>query len=109
MDIIEILEQYGFATVAAVAMGYFIYFIYNYVTQNIIEKLDKAQYTTIMLIDRIRMLDNDLIRLRSKLDTILAMRENEEKDGTGNNNKDSNMSLDRRRSSSNGEDGNTKK
>lgn len=108
MDIIEILEQYGFATVAAVAMGYFIYFIYNYVTQNIIEKLDKAQITTIMLIDRIRMLDNDLIRLRSKLDTILAMRENEEKDGTGNNNKDNNMSLGRRRSSSNRGDGNQK-
>ena len=108
MDIIEILEQYGFATVAAVAMGYFIYFIYNYVTQNIIEKLDKAQITTIMLIDRIRMLDNDLIRLRSKLDTILAMRENEEKDGTVNNNKDNNMSLDRRRNSSIREDGNTK-
>lgn len=108
MDIIEILEQYGFATVAAVAMGYFIYFIYNYVTQNIIEKLDKAQITTIMLIDRIRMLDNDLIRLRSKLDTILAMRENEEKDGISNNNKDNNMSLGRRRSSSNREDGNIK-
>lgn len=108
MDIIEILEQYGFATVAAVAMGYFIYFIYNYVTQNIIEKLDKAQFTTIMLIDRIRMLDNDLIRLRSKLDTILAMRENEEKDGISNNNKDNNMSLGRRRSSSNREDGNIK-
>ena len=108
MDIIEILEQYGFATVAAVAMGYFIYFIYNYVTQNIIEKLDEAQFTTIMLIDRIRMLDNDLIRLRSKLDTILAMRENEEKDGTVNNNKNNNMSLDRRRSSSNREDGNQK-
>ena len=108
MDIIEILEQYGFATVAAVAMGYFIYFIYNYVTQNIIEKLDKAQFTTIMLIDRIRMLDNDLIRLRSKLDTILAMRENEEKDGTVNNNKDNNMSLGRRRSSSNRGDGNQK-
>ena len=110
MDIIEILEQYGFATVAAVAMGYFIYFIYNYVTQNIIEKLDKAQFTTIMLIDRIRMLDNDLIRLRSKLDTILAMRENEEKQhGTDVNIKSDNLSLDRRRSSSNREDGDTKK
>ena len=106
--IIEMLNQYGFATVAAIAMGWFIYFIYTYVTQNIIEKLDKAQYTTILLIDRIRMLDNDLIRLRSKLDTILAMRENEEKDGTSDNNKDSNMSLDRRRPSSNREDGNTK-
>ena len=106
--IIEMLNQYGFATVAAIAMGWFIYFIYTYVTQNIIEKLDKAQYTTILLIDRIRMLDNDLIRLRSKLDTILAMRENEEKDGISDNIKDNNMSLGRRRSSSNGEDGNTK-
>tara|TARA_Y100000287_G_scaffold161747_1_gene141367 strand:+ start:192 stop:494 length:303 start_codon:yes stop_codon:yes gene_type:complete len=78
--IIEILNQYGFATVAAIAMGWFIYFIYNYVTGQIIEKLDKAQMTTIALIDRIRMLDNDLIRLRSKLDAVLEMRENEQKD-----------------------------
>jgi len=28
------------------------------------------------LIDRIRMLDNDLIRLRTKLNTILTIREN---------------------------------
>ena len=77
--IIEMLNQYGFATVAAIAMGWFIYFIYNYVTGQIIEKLDKAQITTIALIDRIRMLDNDLIRLRSKLNTVLEMRENEQK------------------------------
>ena len=78
--IIDLLNQYGFATVAAIAMGWFIYFIYNYVTGQIIEKLDKAQMTTIALIDRIRMLDNDLIRLRSKLNTVLEMRENEQKD-----------------------------
>ena len=78
--IVEMLNQYGFATVAAIAMGWFIYFIYNYVTGQIIEKLDKAQITTIALIDRIRMLDNDLIRLRSKLNTVLEMRENEQKD-----------------------------
>ena len=78
--IIEILNQYVFATVAAIAMGWFIYFIYNYVTGQIIEKLDKAQITTIALIDRIRMLDNDLIRLRSKLNTVLEMRENEQRD-----------------------------
>ena len=78
--IIEILNQYGFATLAAIAMGYFIYFIYTFVTTQIIEKLDKAQNTTIPLIDRIRMLDNDLIRLRSKLNTVLEMRENEEKE-----------------------------
>ena len=70
MDIVSLLEQYGFATLAAVAMGYFIYFIYNFVTAQIIEKLDKAQMTTIALIDRIRMLDNDLIRLKTKIDTV---------------------------------------
>ena len=83
--IIEMLNQYGFATVAAIAMGWFIYFIYNYVTGQIIEKLDKAQMTTIALIDRIRMLDNDLIRLRSKLNTVLEMRENEKRKSTKDN------------------------
>jgi len=66
-------------------MGWFIYFIYNYVTGQIIEKLDKAQMTTIALIDRIRMLDNDLIRLRSKLNTVLEMRENEKRKSTEDN------------------------
>jgi hypothetical protein len=82
MDIVEILNQYGFATLAAVAMGYFIYFIYNYVTTQIIEKLDNTMKVLIALIDRVRMLDNDIIRLRSKLNTILELRENEEKKKT---------------------------
>jgi len=79
MDVLQILEQYGFATLAAVAMGYFIYFIYNYVTTQIIEKLDNTMKVLIALIDRVRMLDNDIIRLRSKLNTVLEMRENEDK------------------------------
>jgi len=77
--IIEMLNQYGFATVAAIAMGYFIYFIYTFVTEKIIEKLDSQMGTLVALIDRIRMLDNDIIRLRSKLDTILEIREEEKK------------------------------
>ena len=77
--VIEILNQYGFATVDAVAMGYFIYFIYTFVTEKIIEKLDGQMVTLVALIDRIRMLDNDIIRLRSKLDTILEIREEEQK------------------------------
>ena len=82
MDIVEILNQYGFATLAAVAMGYFIFFIYTYVTEQIIEKLDNTMKVLIALIDRVRMLDNDIIRLRSKLNTVLEIRENEEKKKT---------------------------
>tara|TARA_Y100001935_G_scaffold243563_1_gene235100 strand:- start:504 stop:782 length:279 start_codon:yes stop_codon:yes gene_type:complete len=79
MTIIEILNQYGFATLAAIAMGYFIYFIYKFTTENIKAKLGQANTALIGLLDRIRMLDNDLIRLRSKLNTVLEMKENENK------------------------------
>ena len=77
MGIVEILNQYGFATLAAVGMGWFIYFIYIYITREIKTKLSEMNGVLIGLIDRIRMLDNDLIRLRSKLNTILTNRENE--------------------------------
>ena len=77
MTVIEILNQYGFATLAAIAMGYFIYFIYKFTTENIKAKLGQANTALIGLLDRIRMLDNDLIRLRSKLNTVLELKENE--------------------------------
>ena len=77
MTVIDILNQYGFATLAAIAMGYFIYFIYKFTTENIKAKLGQANTALIGLLDRIRMLDNDLIRLRSKLNTVLEMQENE--------------------------------
>ena len=79
MTVIEILNQYGFATLAAIAMGYFIYFIYKFTTENIKAKLGQANTALIGLLDRIRMLDNDLIRLRSKLNTVLEIKENENK------------------------------
>ena len=53
MDIVEILDKYGFATLAAVAMGYFIYFIYTFITTEIKVKLSQANTVLIGLIDRI--------------------------------------------------------
>jgi len=79
MTVVEILNQYGFATLAAVAMGYFIYFIYKFTTENIKQKLSEANVALIGLLDRIRMLDNDLIRLRSKLQTARQIKDNQKK------------------------------
>lgn len=78
-DLLQILNQYGFATVAAVAMGWFIYFIYTYITQEVTSKLKEASTALVSLIDKIRRLDNDLIRLKSKLNTILTIREIEDR------------------------------
>ena len=77
--IIEIINQYGFATIAAIGMGWFIYFIYKYVTTQIKKKLGEMHVVLIALIDRVRMLDNDIIRLRSKVNTVLELREKEKK------------------------------
>ena len=79
MDIVDILNRYGFATLAAIGLGWFVYFIYLYITTQIKVKLGKMNGVLIALIDRIRMLDNDLIRLRSKLNTVLTLRENSKK------------------------------
>ena len=73
------MNQYGFATLAAIAMGWFIYFIYRFTTENLKKKLGEANTALIGLLDRIRMLDNDLIRLRSKLNTVLEIQENEQR------------------------------
>jgi len=79
MSVIEILNQYGFATLAALAMGWFIWFIYTFITQEVTNKLNEANKALIMLLDKIRRLDNDLIRIKSKLNTVLTLREEEKK------------------------------
>jgi len=62
---------------AAIAMGWFIYFIYTYITQEVTKKLSDASGALIQLIDKIRRLDNDIIRLRSKVNTIITLQEQE--------------------------------
>ena len=75
--IIEILSIYGFATLAAVGVAWFIWFVYNFTTNNIKKNISETHKVLIALLDRIRMLDNDIIRLRSKLDAVIQMQENE--------------------------------
>ena len=79
MDLVAILQDYGFPMVAAVAMAYFIYFIYTFITTEIKVKLGEANTVLIALIDRIRMLDNDMIRLTQKLNMVLEFKEQYEK------------------------------
>ena len=82
IDIAGAIKDFGFPVIAAFGMGYFIFFIWKYVTQEILPALDKATMTTVRLIDRIRMLDNDMIRMDQKINIILELRdiEKEKKD-----------------------------
>ena len=79
MDIAELVNQYGVPTVVAVGMSYFIYFIWKFVTTEILPEIGKAKTTLIGLIDRIRMLDNDMIRLDQKINTIIELQEQQKR------------------------------
>ena len=78
MDLVTAIKDYGFPIVAAVGMLWMIYFIWKFITQEIKVKLGEASTTLIGLIDRIRMLDNDIIRLQQKMDTVIELRETDE-------------------------------
>lgn len=55
-------------------MGYIIYTIWIWATVEVKPVISEANTVLIALIDRIRMLDNDLIRLNQKLNIVLQLR-----------------------------------
>ena len=73
--IIDMINQYGVPTVVAVGMAYFIFYVWKFVTHNILPSLGKASTTLVGLIDRVRMLDNDMIRLDQKIHTIIEIQD----------------------------------
>lgn len=73
--IADMLNEFGFPIIIALAMGYFIYFVWKFVTEELEPMIDKQQTTLIKLIDQMRMLDQDQIRLTEKLNTVLEYRE----------------------------------
>ena len=77
-ELANAINQYGFPIIAALGLGYFIYYIWIWVTIKVDPIIHESHMTLIALIDRIRMLDNDLIRLNAKLDMIIQQ---QKKDG----------------------------
>ena len=82
MDIAELINRYGFPIVAAAGMGYFIYFVWVWATKEVKPVLSEANTVLIALIDRIRMLDNDLIRLTQKVNIVLMLKDKDKKNTT---------------------------
>ena len=73
-EIAELVNKYGFPIVMAVGMGYIIKYVWEWSTKEVKPVISEANTVLIALIDRIRMLDNDLIRLNQKVNTVLHLR-----------------------------------
>ena len=83
--IAELVKQYGFPIVASVGMGYFVWFIYKFVTDKLMPLIGETNVILIALIDRVRMLDNDLIRLNQKVSVVLQIKEDHSNDTKSKN------------------------
>jgi len=71
IDIAQAIQDFGFPIIAAMGLGYFIYFIWKWVTETIDPVIGETMGTLIKLVDRVRMLDNDMIRLNTKVAMVL--------------------------------------
>ncbi len=73
-EIADLVNKYGFPIVMAVGMGYIIKYVWEWSTKEVKPVISEANTVLVALIDRIRMLDNDLIRLNQKVNTVLHLR-----------------------------------
>lgn len=77
--IVELITDYGFPVVMMIGLGYFVYYVWWFIGEKIDPEIEKMHFALIRVIDQTRMLDQDLIRLKEKVDVVLEYRENEKK------------------------------
>ena len=77
MDIVSLVEKFGFTTIMVVGLGYFVYFVWQTITNTIDPAVSEMKKTIIRLTDQLRLLDQDMIRLQEKVNTVLELNEKE--------------------------------
>ena len=70
----EMISKYGFPIIAAGGMGYFVYYVWHWVTTEVKPVINETNNVLITLIDRVRCLDNDLLRLNQKLVVLMELK-----------------------------------
>ena len=78
MDIVQIVSDFGFPVVMVVGLGYFVYFVWQTITNEIDPAVESMKTTIIRLTDQLRLLDQDMIRLQEKVNTALELKEKNE-------------------------------
>tara|TARA_Y100000114_G_scaffold153650_1_gene174024 strand:+ start:2953 stop:3198 length:246 start_codon:yes stop_codon:yes gene_type:complete len=77
MDIVMLVQKFGFPTVMVIGLGYFVFFVWQTITKTIDPSVSEMKTTIIRLTDQLRLLDQDMIRLKEKVDTVIKLKEND--------------------------------
>ena len=75
MDIVKLVLEFGFPIVMVVGLGYFVFFVWQTITKKIDPAVQEMKVTIIRLTDQLRLLDQDMIRLQQKVNTVLELKE----------------------------------
>ena len=87
MDIVLLIEKFGFTTVMVLGLGYFVYYVWLTINETIDPAVDDMKKTIIRLTDQLRLLDQDMIRLKQKVDTVLELKSTKVVDNEKNDEK----------------------
>ena len=77
-NIVKIIAEFGFPVTMALGMGYFIYYTWKFITDEVKPSLGRMFASSITLTDQLRMLDQDMIRLQQKINVVLEYRERQQ-------------------------------
>ena len=72
-DLLSVVETIGIPAAVAVGMGYLVWTLFKNLIDDIHKKLDTQQGMIVALIDRIRQMDNDMIRIDTLVRTALKL------------------------------------
>ena len=75
MDIAQLIADFGFPVVMVMGLGYFVYYVWQTITNVIDPSIQEIKSTIIRLTDQLRLLDQDMIRLQQKVNTVLELKE----------------------------------
>jgi hypothetical protein len=75
MDIVKLVSEFGFPVTMVIGLGYFVWFVWQTITNKIDPAVQEMKITIIRLTDQLRLLDQDMIRLQQKVNTVLELKE----------------------------------
>ena len=76
-EIVKLVDDFGFPVVMVVGLGYFVYYVWQTINNVIDPAVDDMKTTIIRLTDQLRLLDKDMIRLQTKVNTVLKNKNKE--------------------------------
>ena len=90
ISVAQLIADFGFPGVMVVGLGYFVYYVWQTINKVIDPAVMEMKTTIIRLTAQLRLLDQDMIRLQTKVNTVLKNKNKEVLDDGKKENKKGN-------------------